>query len=299
VSQAVYGAPPLELASPAPDAIQVSPLVPGAASLEGLADGSLERMVVAAPPGTLERRYVLAQALRALAPAGQLVALAPKSRGGARLGDELRAFGCEAAETGRRHHRICLCDRPAAPIGVAAAMAEGGPQIAPELGLWSQPGVFSWDRLDEGSARLIAALPPLAGRGADLGCGVGVLALAALKNAAVTEIELVDIDRRAIEAARRNIDDPRARLAQADARDLPAANLDFVIMNPPFHASGQEDRDLGAAFIAAAARRLRRGGTCLMVANVTLPYEAPLAAAFRRVKTLERSKGYKIYEAMA
>jgi 16S rRNA (guanine1207-N2)-methyltransferase len=299
VREAVYGLPLLELAEPGAGATQVSPLSPGAESLEGLADAALDRFVVAAPPGAIERRYVLAQALRALAPGAELIALAPKTRGGARLAGELAAFGCEIAESARRHQRICRCLRPFEPSGVAEAIAAGAPRFVPALGLWTQPGVFSWDRLDPGSARLVQALPPLSGRVADLGCGVGVLALAALTSPKVSEITLIDIDARAVAAARRNVTDPRAAFVQADARTAPLSGLDVVIMNPPFHADGREQRDLGAQFIAAAARMLRKGGVCLMVANAALPYEASLMAAFAKVRLVERAGGYKLYEAKA
>jgi 16S rRNA (guanine1207-N2)-methyltransferase len=298
VSEAVYGEPPLELAAPGAGAVQVSPLILGAATLESLGDASLRRFVVAAPPGTLERRHVLAHALRALAPGGELLALAPKTKGGARLAADIEAFGCVATDTGRRHHRICVGPRPAAVTGLETAIIAGGPQLPPALGLWSQPGVFSWDRIDPGSERLIEAMGALAGRGADLGCGVGVLSVAALRQPAVTEMTLLDIDRRAVEAASRNVDDPRARCVQADVLAHDITGLDFVIMNPPFHEGGRERRDLGAGFIAAAARALRRGGRLLMVANLALPYEAPLAAAFRSVETLSRAGGYKIYRAI-
>ena len=131
---------------------RLSPAVVGARGLESLADATLARVVIAAPPGTLERRYVLAHGLRALAPGGELIALAPKDKGGSRLAGELAAFGCTVSEDARRHHRICRCARPAAPSGLEAAIAAGGLQRVPALGLWSQPGVFCWDRIDPGSA---------------------------------------------------------------------------------------------------------------------------------------------------
>ncbi len=191
-----------------------------------------------------------------------------------------------------------LRKRPAEPVGLEAAIAAGGPQIAPALGLWSQPGVFSWDRLDPGSALLLEHLADLAGRGADLACGVGVLARAALESGAVSEILLVDLDRRAVEAAQRNIADPRARFLRHDLRRPPAGltDLDFVIMNPPFHAGGAEDRGLSAAFVSAAARVLRKGGVCRLVANVALPYEALMGPMFASVTLLARAGGYKILE---
>jgi 16S rRNA (guanine1207-N2)-methyltransferase len=305
VSEAVYGAPPAELAAAAPGAVQVSPLVPGAAAIETLADGALARAVVLAPPGTLERRHALAHALRALAPGGELVALAPKTKGGTRLGKELAAFGCAVNETARRHHRICVTRRPAAALGLEAAMEAGAARLDPGLGLWTQPGVFSWDRLDPGTALLLGHATGLSGRGADLGCGVGVLARRALENPSVTRLLCLDIDRRAIEAARRNIADPRAQFLHRDLRrprsgetDAELAGLDFVIMNPPFHAAGEEDRGLGLAFISAAAGLLRKGGVCRLVANIALPYEARLAAEFTRASVLAQAGGYKVYEAV-
>lgn len=294
----VYGAPPASLAAAPAGALQVSPLVPGAGRLEDLAPASLERALAAAPPGAVERRYVLALALRALRPGAALTALAPKAKGGARMRQELQAFGCEVEETARQHHRLCRAVRPAELVGLEGAIAAGGPQRAPGLGLWSQPGVFSWDRADPGTQKLLQALPPLAGRGADLGCGVGLLARAALTSPAVTQLELVDLDRRAVEAARRNLDDPRAAFHWADALRAPAlTGLDFVIMNPPFHDGAQEDRSLGQAFIRRGAQILRKGGTLWLVANRHLPYEAVLGELFSQTTPRGDAGGYKIFEA--
>jgi 16S rRNA (guanine1207-N2)-methyltransferase len=108
----------------------------------------------------------------------------------------------------------------------------------------------------------------------------------------------VEIDRRAVEAARRNLDDPRIEVIWADVRRLEGLDgLDFVVMNPPFHDGGIEDRALGVAFIAAAAKALRNGGVCWLTANRHLPYEAPLEEAFAKVTLKAERGGYKIYEA--
>ena len=298
-SIALYGEPPLALASAQPEAVQVSPLIPGARPLADLPSESLSNATILAPPGALERRFALAHLLRALAPGGELIALAPKDKGGMRLRQELTDFGCAVEETARRHHRLCVAVRPAAPCGFTGAIAAGGPQIPPRLGLWSQPGVFSWDRIDPGSAALIAQPGAFSGQGADLGCGAGLLGRAVLASRSVTRLHLIDIDARAIDAARRNVDDPRAAFLQADVRAPIAGltDLDFVIMNPPFHDAGHEDRALGPAFIAAAARLLRRGGVCRLVANIALPYEAPLIAHFAKVTPLAHIGGYKVFEA--
>jgi 16S rRNA (guanine1207-N2)-methyltransferase len=294
----VYGTPPAELAIVPAGAMQLSPLIPGSAALEDADTASLSAMVVAAPPGTVERRYVLAQALRAMKPGAPLTALAPKEKGGSRLRKELEAFGCTVEEVGRRHQRICNVQRPLEPTGLDETIAAGRPRFVEALGQWSQPGLFSWDRPDPGSLLLISVLPALSGHGADLGCGSGLLARAVLDQAKVTKLDMVDLDRRAIEAARRNIDDPRAALHWADARNAPVLEgLDFVVMNPPFHDGGAEDRSLGQAFIRRSHAILRKGGALWLVANRHLPYEGVLTPLFAKVGLKGEAGGFKIFEA--
>jgi 16S rRNA (guanine1207-N2)-methyltransferase len=294
----VYGFPPLDLATIPSGAVQVSPLSPGGAAFEDVTPTSLDAMVMAAPPGTVERRYALALTLRALKPGGALTAMAPKDKGGSRLGKELKAFGCGVEETGRRHQRLCFTTRPDTPVGIEAALAAGAPRRVEALDGWSQPGLFSWDRPDPGSLLLIKTLPALAGRGADLGCGIGLLARAVLAHPTVTSLDLIDIDRRAVEAARRNIDDPRARIHWADIRVAPALDaLDFVVMNPPFHDGGAEDKALGQTFIRRAHEILGKGGVLWIVANRHLPYEGVLTPLFATVELKAEAGGFKIYEA--
>jgi 16S rRNA (guanine1207-N2)-methyltransferase len=297
-SSGVYGVPPPELVSHDGTARQYSPLMPGASPLEAVPEGTLAHMVVLAPPGTLERRHVLASALRALAPGGSFLMLAPKGKGGSRLARELADFGCAVNEVSKRHFRICHGERPKDLHGIGDAIEAGGLRFDEALGLWTQPGVFSWDRIDAGTALLLDHLPPLSGKGADFGCGIGVLARAVLVQPGVESLDLCDIDRRALEAAERNLQDSRASFHWSDLRHgNVAAGIDFVVMNPPFHDGGAEDRNLGKAFIRRAAEALRPGGTCWLVANRHLPYEAEMKPLFRRIGLKVETGGYKIYEA--
>lgn len=298
----LYGRPPAVFDPPG-DATQTSPLIPDSAALEAQAPGSADAAMIYAPPGVLERRYVLALALRALKAGGRLDVMAPKDKGGSRLGKELKAFGLEVAETAKAHHRRCVAIRPEAAEGldaaIQAAVEAGGPQIAPGLEAWSQPGIFAWDRIDPGTALLAEHLPPMKGEGVDLGCGYGALATVVLRSPEVTKLKLVDLDRRAIQAARRNVDDPRAKVWWSDARVLEAkGDKDFVVSNPPFHDGGAEDRRLGQAFVRKAAELLKKGGVAWIVANRHLPYEAELAAAFKRVRLVADDGGYKLFEAV-
>lgn len=294
---ALYGTPPADVVDVPARAAQFSPLKPGASVLEQQAQESLDGLIMLAPPGTLERRYSIALALRALKAGAPFTILAPKDRCGTRLRKELQGFGCDFEETSRAHHRICAGTRPRHLTGIDEALADGGPRLIDELGLWSQPGVFSYDRLDPGTALLIEHLPALRGRGADFGCGIGILAHAVLTCDKVTDIVLVDIDRRAIECAQHNAADPRARFLWTDIRSAELADLDFVVMNAPFHDAGTEDKKLAQGFVQRAARGLSKGGVCFMVANRHLPYEAILTPTFKRADLVIETGGYKIYEA--
>ncbi len=294
----LYGRPPLVFDPPGA-ATQTSPLIPGSKPLENFAPGSIDEAMIYAPPGVLERRYTLALALRALKVGGRLDVMAAKDKGGSRLNKELTAFGVEVGETAKAHHRRCVVIRPETMTGLDAAIAAGAPQQVEGLDAWSQPGVFAWDRIDAGSALLATHLPPLKGKGADLGCGYGALGTVVLRSPAVTSLRLVDLDRRAVEAARKNVVDPRASFDWADARSLEdTSDLDFVVMNPPFHDGGAEDRRLGQAFVRKAAGLLKKGGTLWLVANRHLPYEAELNAAFKRVTPITDGGGYKLFEAV-
>ena len=297
---AVYGVISADLVEVAPRALQFSPLVPASAALEEQSDGSLTSLVMHAPGGVIERRYVMAQGLRALGVGTPFTVLAHKKRGGARLYDELSAFGCTVDDASRHHHRICRGVRPPTVAGLDDAIAAGAPRLVQAIGLWSQPGIFSWDRIDPGSQLLIEQLPQLSGRGADLGCGIGVLSRAVLAQPKVQHMTLFDIDRRAVEAARRNVDLARATFRWADVLASQGGQdpFDFVVTNPPFHDGGAEDQSLGRAFITKAAAMLRSRGVCLLTANRHLPYEAVMKPLFSQITLLAQERGYKIYAAV-
>ncbi len=297
----VYGAPPIELVGDISGLTQLSPFAPGAQALDEALPQTLDGLVMLAPPGAIERRYVLAQALRTLKPGAPLLVLAPKDKGGSRLAQELTDFGCTFEESARRHHRICLTQGSGEAAALATAIAEGAPRLDEAMGLWTQPGVFSWNRIDPGSALLIANMPPLAGRGADLGCGLGVLSHAALASPKVKSLLMIDLDRRAIDCAKRNVADDRVSFMWCDARKIPKTlqtnALDFIVMNPPFHESGHENQGLGQSFIQSAAALLRTGGMLWLTANRHLPYEPILKPLFKRATLIKEAGGFKIYQA--
>ncbi|MBU2581547.1 MAG: class I SAM-dependent methyltransferase [Alphaproteobacteria bacterium] len=301
---AVYGLVPRDLVEVPDGSLQCSPRHPGTQSLAEIAAETISGLVMHAPASTLERRHEMALALRVLRPGAPFVVLAAKTKGGSRLSKELQSFGCEASGRPKRHHNIVDTVRPQGTPefenAIASAIDAGAPRRLPDVDLWSMPGVFSWDRIDPGSQLLIDHLPKLAGRGADLGCGIGILARAVMAHGACEHLFLIDVDRRAGELAQRNNPGDNLTAVWADVRSaggLPGG-LDFVVCNPPFHDGGEEDKALGQAFIARAAGMLKTGGALWLTANRHLPYEAVLNASFASVESIDQAQGYKIFKAV-
>ena len=107
------------------------------------------------------------------------------------------------------------------------------------------PGIFAADRIDEGTALLIGALPPLraGARVLDYGCGSGVIGASAAAHAPGIALDLLDSDSVALEAARENV--PGARLLLgASLADAGSARYDAILSNPPLHKGVAEDHTL-------------------------------------------------------
>ncbi|NHB76211.1 class I SAM-dependent methyltransferase [Rhodobacter calidifons] len=166
-------------------------------------------------------------------------------------------------------------------------------------GFQTLPGIFSADGPDRGSVLLAAALPArLSGKVADLGAGWGFLAAEILKRPGVRRLDLVEAEADALDCARVNITDPRARFHWADATTWrPETLLDLVVMNPPFHSGRAADPALGAAFIRAAGRMLAQNGELWLVANRHLPYDAVLSDCFLTVEDLPGDSGFRVIHA--
>ncbi|MEJ6392764.1 class I SAM-dependent methyltransferase [Gymnodinialimonas sp. 2305UL16-5] len=174
--------------------------------------------------------------------------------------------------------------------------------MAPEPnvdGYLTVQGGFSVDGPDRGSELLVALAPQLKGRVADFGAGWGYIAGEILaEQPDIDSLDLIEADYDMLEAAKLNIDDPRATYHWADVtRFTPDAAYDAILCNPPFHIGRRADPGLGRAFILAAARNLTSSGRFVMVANRHLPYEDTLKAVFGTGRVLGELEGFKIFEA--
>ena len=165
-----------------------------------------------------------------------------------------------------------------------------------------KPGVFAWDRLDDGTAALITAMRIAPSEQVlDLGCGTGLAGVAAARRAPEGHVTLLDADLRAAEAAQRTlvaneVDNAEVVLSDLGA-ELPASTFDVVITNPPFHQDIQTDPTAARRFVTAAQRLLRSSGRLYLVANRFLPYRPWLEAAFDHVAVALSNPRFSVWEA--
>lgn len=259
--------------------------------------------LVLAPKNVREAEYALACAWERLREGGFLVCAADNKAGGGRIEKMLESLGLSDRASLSRHKARCAWGVKSKPsTSLPLWLAQGRPQPVQEGAYISRPGLFSWDRLDKGSAVLLPFITDaLAGQGADFGCGYGALSRALLALPDVESLACLDADSRALACCRENTGhDKRASYIWVDLTKLspPVSGLDFIVMNPPFHEGKHEAASIGQAFIAAAAAALRPGGRLLMVANTHLPYERDLEGLFSRVARLHQENGFKIIEAV-
>lgn len=262
------------------------------------------------PKQVEEAKYWLALAVERLEEGGILLAAAANDAGGARIEGWFKELGIESTSYSKNKSRAVWGMKHGEPA-ILKNWKDGGAVRAKDIGdgliFETQPGLFSWDRIDPASRLLMAHFPPaLAGKVADFGCGTGYLSYRALENySKITSLTLVEADARALACARKNLENVRAgREIQAFWHDAtkklsdPSLQFDHILMNPPFHMGKKTDIAIGTSFLATAAGHLKKNGALSLVANVHLPYEPVLDTLFKNVKQVAVENGFKILRAI-
>ncbi len=256
-------------------------------------DAPYAAAIVCLPRSREAGRALIAQAAAEVAPGGWIAVDGQKTDGIDTALKDLRG-------------RVDLSDSLSKAHGKLASFLAG-----PDLSDWQAtahqvdgyqtwPGIFSADGPDRGSLLLASVLPvKLGGKVADLGAGWGFLAREILKRPGVRKLDVVEAESDALDCARVNVTDPRARFHWSDATTWrPETLLDVVVMNPPFHTERAADPALGASFIRAAKRMLAPSGELWMVANRHLPYDAVLAEGFLEVREVVAEGGFRVVHAI-
>lgn len=171
------------------------------------------------------------------------------------------------------------------------------------LAINALPGVFSRDHMDIGSRFFIhqlGALPTLTGKVVDLGCGNGLLSIAALHYSQAESIDLIlcDDSSLALECAQKNLllrEYDKADFRHTDALLGLEGPVDTVMCNPPFHTGNKISTAAAERMFKQAAQVLAVNGQLLVIANRHLGYAPSLKKSFANVKLIASDAKFVTY----
>lgn len=267
---------------------------------------SYDAVFILIPKNIIEAQYMIAKGSECLREGGVLVCAADNKAGGARLKKMMQGLGFQDIEQESRNKARAVWAVKQSPDEAALSQAIKAGEAQPVLKstFISQPGVFGWDKIDTGSKILTEYLPKdIAGIGADFGCGYGYLSshlLSEYKN--ISQLLCIDADHKALTVAKENLNefdcDKRFLWSDLTTFQSDISDLDFIVMNPPFHEGKKTDSDIGVSFISCAYASLKKQGRLFMVANQKLPYEDILRQKFTQSEKLYEGLGFKVYTAI-
>ena len=171
------------------------------------------------------------------------------------------------------------------------------------MNLLTDNGVFSKNKVDEGSLAFLKVLLPLElGKNIlDLGCGYGTIGLTlaiAKKEARVT---LADVNARALNMCKKNAEalslSQRVTILQSDIYEKIEGPYDSIVVNPPIRAG----KAVTYRMYEEAKQYLIDGGSLFIVIRKAQGAESAakyIESIFGNIKMLDRHKGYHIYQAV-
>lgn len=157
---------------------------------------------------------------------------------------------------------------------------------------FTRPGVFSHRHVDVGARRLVDAMeiaPDM--RVLDIGCGAGIVALAAACREPSAQVHAVDSSARAVECTRRGAEmnglHNLSTEVNADGRFAGDGKYDLALANPPYYASFR----IAEHFLLASRAALRAGGEIMVVTKSPGWYEENMPKWFDEL-TIDEIKRY-------
>ena len=279
-------------------------------------DVDADLVVIRVVPDRLSMLQLLHGARRNLRPGGRCF-VAGANNEGAKSAVKMmeRLFGHALTIAQHSGHRMAMATRPerwpdvpddlATPWLDADLYHEIPVSLAgTDFTLYTRPGVFSWEHLDEATEVLAGLMDDVIGshdRVLDLGCGAGALGVVAARST-FGQVWLVDVDSEAVRCAEKTLRAGGCMNAHAVVSDVGTAVLeerfDVVVANPPFHVGKHTDLDVPHQFIRDAFEVLDANGKLLLVANRTLPYEAMIRALFGNVAIVHDGRRFKVLSAV-
>lgn len=171
------------------------------------------------------------------------------------------------------------------------------------LNLTTDAGVFSKNRVDYGSGVLIEQMMEQdlpGGNILDVGCGYGPIGLFAAKKWPDRQVDMVDVNERAMDLARRNAAANGAgnvNIFASDRYQAVSGQYAMIVTNPPIRAG----KAIWSSILSEAKDHLTDGGILLVV--IQKKQGAPsakklMAASLGNCEILTRDKGYYILKSV-
>lgn len=171
--------------------------------------------------------------------------------------------------------------------------------------VFSKPGTFGWDKVDQGSQLLADYLEEFLGaiagnRLLDLGCGYGFLSLQAqsVGNRTDRAFDIVATDNcaAALLACEKNFKAHQitGKVIASDAGVQIEGRYDAILCNPPFHLGFKTDSSLTVTFLKGTRALLERKGKALFVVNQFVPLESLAKPLFSTVSTIHKGGSFKL-----
>lgn len=275
--------------------------------------------VAATPPQSVVYRiskekavvhYIINQSGSALPPGGRLVLIGHKREGLLTYGKRAARYFCGESHLQRGNKGYAALtlvrgDRLAAPLPDSDYPSLRRCIEIDDISLVSKPGIYGWQKIDQGSLALLDALDLLTAEDQsnqaqapdilDLGCGYGLLSVLAQRRLGGFIIA-TDNNLAAIAACTHNFETQRicGQVIADDCAQHIDSQFDWVLCNPPFHQGFKTSKDLTRRFVEQAAARLKPAGTALFVVNQFVAIERHAAACFSNSDEVLRRDGFKI-----
>ena len=169
--------------------------------------------------------------------------------------------------------------------------------------LVSDNGVFSKNKVDEGSLAFLKVIVPLrlSGKILDLGCGYGTIGLTIALTSPEARVDLADINTRALALCQKNAEllglSQRVTVLQSDIYENIEGKYDSIVVNPPIRAG----KVVTYAMYEGALAHLIDGGSLFIVIrkNQGAPSASKyIESLFGNIELLKKDKGYYIYQAI-
>jgi 16S rRNA (guanine1207-N2)-methyltransferase len=275
--------------------------------LESIADNSLEKIFYRISKEKAVTHYLLNQARRILKPGGCLWLSGQKNEGIKTYIEKASSlFGCEKniCKDGINYFTQ-LTKNPSDTTALPDDMYRELRQCLSvgEFKIWTKPGLFGWNKIDQGSDflinevhRLLTEAPRHFTNCLDLGCGYGYLTIAA-QDLSIDRFTLTDNNAAALQAARYNTCEfADSKVVASDAGLALTEKFELILCNPPFHQGFNVDGDLTEKFLRSAAQHLNTSGVAYFVVNQFIGLEKKAQGIFNSIKLIAQNKSFKVVE---